>query len=159
MRDVWRLLNAGETIQEQRALLYEYLERDGIKPPALSTGVDESERNQVINAIHQHWWTVRYTTLDAKERKVYYFEEREVWHIIPRLLEKGDDCVIPYLSRVPRILRTGDVYEDRYDPALRLYRSQHKVHFREVGEAGYLEVAVKEGNVDFVLTFYVRWTR
>lgn len=159
MRDVWRLLNTGETIQEQRALLYEYLERDGIEPPAPAKGVDKTERGQVINAIHHHWWTVRYATLDANRRKVYYFEEREIWHIIPRLLEKGDYCAISYLSRVPRILRTGDVREDRYDPTLRLYRSQYKVHFRDVGEAGYLEVAVKEGNVDFVLTFYVRWTR
>ncbi len=151
-------IGEGATLEERKRRLHKFLENEGIAVPSdAPPHADISMKGQVLTPLSESWH-VKYTVTDKSGRVVYHFEEIEVDHIIPRRIEKGDDLAIPYLDKLPSIIRSGTVRPNPNAPCpSRIYRSANQIHFPEVDRAGYLEVVVWERSVDFVRTFYVRW--
>lgn len=107
MSTILEKISKAQTPKEKKFIVDKYLISEGIELPSKIENVDYSENGKRIK-FHNHRFTIQYSTVNKFGEKIYYFVEREIEHIIPRLLDKGKEYIIESIPDIPRILNKPD---------------------------------------------------
>ena len=101
-------LSAPESIEERRARIAGYLVNEGYELPPSPPNADYDEAG-VIHRVRGQEMTVAYSVVDQGGRRVYYYAEYEVDHIMLRRIRRGEEWMLEHLNLIPPILRSGRV--------------------------------------------------
>ena len=101
-------LTVPDDVRERRARIAEYLANEGYDLPLSPPDADYDEAG-VIHWVRDQPMTVAYSVVDQGRRRVYYYAEYEVDHIMLRRVHRGEEWMLEHLDLVPSILRRGRV--------------------------------------------------
>jgi len=106
--DLIAWLAAPEDVHERQARIAGYLVNEGceLPPPPRNADYDEAGATHWVRGQEM---TVAYSVVDQGGRRVYYYAEYEVNHIMLRRIRRGEEWVLEHLALIPSILRRGRV--------------------------------------------------
>jgi len=146
------------TLEERLKRIEEFLTSEGYSLPAPPSRVDRSEQGEK-HVVYGEVWTVEYSVLDQAGRKVYHYRENEIDHIMLERIRHGDEWAIEHISRIPQILKHGEVVSSEMSKIIYLSKQKH-LH-PELGIFVPLRVIVKRSRQGrwYIDTFHPRYRR
>jgi hypothetical protein len=108
MPDIVAWLTASQDVRERRARIARYLANEGYELPAPPSDADYGEAG-AIHWVRGQKMTVAYSVVDQGGRRVYYYAEYEVDHVMLRRIRRGEEWALEHLALIPSILRAGRV--------------------------------------------------
>ena len=101
-------LSTPEDVYERQARIVGYLANEGyeLPPPPHVADYDEAGASHWVRGREM---TVAYSVVDQGGRRVYYYAEYEVDHIMLRRIRRGEEWMLEHLNLIPSILRRGRI--------------------------------------------------
>lgn len=95
--------------------------------------------------------------LDQAGRKVYHYRDNEIDHIMLERIRHSDEWAIEYISRIPQILKWGEIVSSELDKII--YLSRQKYLHLELGVYVPLRVIVKRSRQGrwYIDTFHPKY--
>ena len=150
--DILTWILEPDTVKDRLERIYWFLENEGYDLPKHPKDADYSESGRGDNLWGKNM-TVKYSTLDKAGRKVYYYVENEVDHIMLSRIENDQAWAISHLGDIPNILKTG---KDFPGPGKVTYVGRRKYRDPERGKYFPAHVIIKEyRGLWYVDTFYI----
>jgi len=138
--DLIAWLSAPQDVRERRGRIAEYLANEGYSLPPPPADADYDEAGAIHWARGQEM-TVAYSVVDQGGRRVYYYVEYEVEHILLRRIRRAEEWALEYLPVIPSIMRGGRVAIQEIGRII--YESRRWFHSPE-GERYQLRVVIQE---------------
>ena len=142
-KDVVAWILEERTLEGRLRRIRAFLENEGYRLPPPPKNVDRREEG-AIHFVYGMPHTVAYAIVDREGRKIYHYREREIDHIIIQRIAKGDEWMVEYISRLPRILQEGRLVARKEGKII--YQSRRKYLHPEIGIYVPLRAIVKQGN-------------
>ena len=151
-RSLLAWLSAPESVEQRQARITEYLANEGYELPPSPPDADYDE-TEAVHQVRSQPMTVAYSVVDQGGRRVYYYVEWEVNHIMLGRIHSGDEWALEYLDRIPTILRRGKVVWE--EPGRVIYHSRRHYQTPD-GEDTVLQVVIQHTRSRrwYVATFY-----
>jgi hypothetical protein len=138
--DLIAWLTAPQDVRERRARIAGYLANEGYRLPPLPADADYDEAG-AIHWVRGQEMAVAYSVVDQGGRRVYYYTEYEVEHILLRRIRRAEEWVLEHLSLLPSVMRDGRVVIQEIGRII--YESRRWFHSPE-GERYRLRVVIQE---------------